>query len=102
MYIFMLVDWDFSFSYSNTIYRNSLRTEVFWEKKSENAFFPKKLVNKKLKIWKCIFPQKIGESELEWSVLCNIEIAHKILRFSEPTNMTIHWKALEEHFLMVG
>jgi hypothetical protein len=23
------------------------------------------------------------------------------LPMSEPTNMTIHWKALEEHFLMV-
>jgi hypothetical protein len=25
----------------------------------------------------------------------------KKLRLSKPTDMTIHWKALEEHFLMV-
>jgi hypothetical protein len=25
----------------------------------------------------------------------------KTLRFSKHTDMTIHWKALEEHFLMV-
>jgi hypothetical protein len=24
-----------------------------------------------------------------------------VLRLSKPTDMTIHWKALEEHFLMV-
>jgi hypothetical protein len=29
------------------------------------------------------------------------EIAPKILRFSKHTDMTIHWKALEDHFLMV-
>jgi hypothetical protein len=29
------------------------------------------------------------------------EIAQKNLRLLKPTDMTIHWKALEEHFLMV-
>jgi hypothetical protein len=28
-------------------------------------------------------------------------IAQKNLKFSKPTDMTIHWKGLEEHFLMV-
>jgi hypothetical protein len=31
---------------------------------------------------------------------CDTEIA-KELRLLKPTNLTIHWKALEEHFLMV-
>jgi hypothetical protein len=29
------------------------------------------------------------------------EIAQKNLRLSKPTDMTIHWKGVEEHFLMV-
>jgi hypothetical protein len=29
------------------------------------------------------------------------EIAQKHLRLSKDTDMTIHWKGLEEHFLMV-
>jgi hypothetical protein len=29
------------------------------------------------------------------------EIAQEVLRLLKPTDMTIHWKALEEHFLMV-
>jgi hypothetical protein len=32
---------------------------------------------------------------------CDTEIAQKYLRLSKPINMTIHWKALDEHFLMV-
>jgi hypothetical protein len=29
------------------------------------------------------------------------KIAQNVLRLSKPTDTTIHWKALEEHFLMV-
>jgi hypothetical protein len=29
------------------------------------------------------------------------EIAQRKLRYSKPIDMTIHWKGLEEHFLMV-
>jgi hypothetical protein len=29
------------------------------------------------------------------------EIAKKLLKLSKYTDVTIHWKALEEHFLMV-
>jgi hypothetical protein len=35
-------------------------------------------------------------------VLRDTEIAENTVRFSEPTDMTIDWKALEEHFLMVS
>jgi hypothetical protein len=28
------------------------------------------------------------------------EIAQKISKWSKPIDMTIHWKALEEHFLI--
>jgi hypothetical protein len=29
------------------------------------------------------------------------EIAKRFTRLLKPTNMTIHWKALEEHFWMI-
>jgi hypothetical protein len=29
------------------------------------------------------------------------KLAKKLKRLSKPTDMTIHWKALEKHFLMV-
>jgi hypothetical protein len=35
------------------------------------------------------------------TIILSLGIAKKILRLSKHTDMTIHWKALEKHFLMV-
>jgi hypothetical protein len=45
---------------------------------------------------------KTNDMTIHWKALEeHFLMVPLVLRLSKPTDMTIHWKALEEHFLMV-